>query len=100
MPHPSKHVHPIVGINYRTRIPSYWILLLVCGSVFLERPTASLTWGLLVVTSLGWPHLAYAIAARSRDSKRAEYHNLVADAVILGGWTGVISFSLWPTPPP
>jgi signal transduction histidine kinase/CheY-like chemotaxis protein len=92
-----KRVHPIVGINSRTRIPTGWILLLVCGSVLIERPTSWLTWALLVGISLGWPHLAYFLAARSRDSKRAEHHNLIADAVLLGGWVGVISFSLWPT---
>src|SRR5690606_36615727 len=77
-PEPSPHVrmqehaprrHPIVGINYRTRLTSYWILLFVCGSVLIERPTPWWLWAALVVSILAWPHLAFLASSRSRDAK-------------------------------
>ena len=90
-------VHPLVGINYRIRLASYWILLLVCGPVLLGRPTPWWLWGLLVGVIVGWPPLARYVATRSRDTKRAEQINTVGDGVMVGAWTGVVSFSLWPT---
>ena len=90
-------VHPLVGINYRIRLASYWILLLVCGPILLGRPTPWWLWGLLVAVIVGWPQVARFVATRSRDTKRAERINTVLDGVMVGAWTGVVSFSLLPT---
>jgi signal transduction histidine kinase len=51
----------------------------------------------LALESLAWPHLAYALARRSADSKRAEHRNLMADAVMIGAWVPVLQFGLWPS---
>ena len=97
MPERLNRVHPLVGINYRIRLASYWILLLVCGPILLSRPAPWWLWGLLVAVIVGWPQLARYVATRSRDTKRAEQVNTVLDGVMVGAWTGVVSFSLLPT---
>ena len=32
----GRTVHPMIGMNYRIRTPTYWILLLVCGDLFVR----------------------------------------------------------------
>src|SRR5262249_16760948 len=51
----------------------------------------------LVLTGLVWPHLAYFLARRAKDTKQAELRNLLLDSFIVGCWTAAMSFSLWPT---
>ncbi len=51
----------------------------------------------MVFTGLVWPHAAYFLARRARDTKQAELRNLLLDSFIVGCWIAAMSFSLWPT---
>jgi diguanylate cyclase len=54
-------------------------------------------WVLLVLNVLGWPHLAYAIALRSRDPHRAELRNLMLDSALGGAWIVAMQFNPAPS---
>lgn len=41
---------------------------------------------------LFWPGVAYLHAARARDSKRAEFRNLLFDSLLFGIWCSVLDF--------
>ena len=50
-------------------------------------------WVLLLVTGLGWPHLAYQLARRASVPYDAEQRNLLCDALFSGFWVAVIQFT-------
>ena len=90
-------VHPLVGLNYRIRIVGHAITGVILASVFYERSAGRLVWAAMVAHALLWPHLAYINARHGRNSKNAELTNLLGDALIIGCWSAVAAFSLWPT---
>lgn len=63
-----------------------WIALVEGRGWWLILP------GLLLLL---WPLIAFAHAALSRDSKRAEFRNLYADSLLFGIWCGVLDYYLW-----
>ena len=90
-------MHPLVHLDYRIRIIGHVVIMATLASIFLERGAAPVLWALLVAQGLGWPHVAYALARRSRDSRRTERINLLVDSMLTGAWTAQAAFSLWPT---
>ncbi|HXU43394.1 MAG TPA: diguanylate cyclase [Burkholderiales bacterium] len=54
-------------------------------------------WTLLVVSALGWAHVAYLLALRSRNPYRAELWNLTIDSAFGGAWMAAMHFNLAPT---
>jgi len=90
-------VHPLVGLNYRIRIVGHAITGVILASVFYERGAGRLVWAAMVAHALLWPHLAYINARHGRNSKNAELTNLLGDALIIGCWSALVAFSLWPT---
>jgi signal transduction histidine kinase len=94
----SKHsVHPIVGLDYRVRIPGMLFVALFAVAYFRGRPHGPLLVAAMVFTGLVWPHAAYFLARTARDTKKAELRNLLVDSLIVGCWIAAMSFSLWPT---
>jgi len=87
-------IHPIVKLDYGVRVIAH---LLVGGLIFsaLTTKTSSTgVWLFLVFTSLLWPHLAYRLALKARDTKRAELRNLLTDTFFLGIFTALTGFNL------
>src|SRR5690349_17381510 len=80
----QKGVHPIVGLDYLVRIPASLVVLLTVGSIFPSAHKGRVLWALLILYGLLWPHVAYLVARRSRDSKAAELRNLLFDSCVLG----------------
>jgi signal transduction histidine kinase/CheY-like chemotaxis protein len=94
----TKHqVHPIVGLDYRVRIPGMLVVGLFALSHFSRLPHGPLLFVAIVLTALVWPHAAYFLSRRARDTKQAELRNLLVDSFIVGCWIAAMSFSLWPT---
>lgn len=56
-----------------------------------------LTWGLMVLCGLVWPHLAYRRASLAADPLKAEIQHLMVDSVIAGLWVNAIQFQLLPS---
>ena len=94
---PKHPVHPIVVLDYRVRIPGMIFVALFALSHFRGRPLPPLLVAAMVLTGLVWPHAAYFLARRARDTKQAELRNLLVDSFIVGCWIAAMSFSLWPT---
>src|SRR5712692_5972280 len=90
-------VHPIVALDYRVRIPGMLFVSLFAVSYFAGRHHSPILIAAMVFTGLVWPHAAYFLSRRARDTKRAELRNLLVDSFIVGCWIAAMSFSLWPT---
>ncbi|BBD80273.1 diguanylate cyclase [Aerosticca soli] len=61
----------------------------------LKSPVAAWAW--VIFVGYGWPHLAYVLAARSRDAYRAEQRNLVFDTVLAGSCVPLMHFNVLPS---
>jgi signal transduction histidine kinase/CheY-like chemotaxis protein len=89
-------LHPIVTLDYRVRV----IAMLVMGVIplfhFNGRPPVPVL-AAMAFTGLVWPHIAYLVARTARDSRAAEFQNLLLDSLFVGGWTAALSFSLVPS---
>ncbi len=66
------HPHPLVALDDRVRVPAMFIMALIAVAHFHERPHGPALWIAIAFTELAWPHLAYLLASKARDSKRAE----------------------------
>ena len=93
----SASAHPLVSLDYRVRIVGHAVIVVTLASIFTERGASSGLWVALFAQGLLWPHVAFAVARRSKDSRRAERTNLLIDAFLTGAWTAEAGFSLWPT---
>jgi signal transduction histidine kinase len=94
----ERRLHPIVRLDYPVRIVGHLATVLMMFAVGFElpgEPNVPLLLGVAAI-SLAWPHVALFVAARSRDSRAAEYRNLVLDAVLIGAWMPLIGFAPWP----
>ncbi len=94
---PKHPVHPIVTLDYRVRIPGMMFVALFAVSYFAGRHHSPILIAAMILTGLVWPHAAYFLAKRARDTKQAELRNLLVDSFIVGCWIAAMSFSLWPT---
>src|SRR5690348_8312059 len=90
----GRAVHPIVRLDYFVRIPTSLVVLLTVGSIFLASHEGRVLWALLAFYGFLWPHLAYLVSRRSRDSKAAELRNLLADSCVLAFFVARSGFGL------
>lgn len=95
LPEPSPRVHPTVRLDYGLRIGGHGFCAAVALSVLQLRPIPTGILALICTIALLWPHLAYAIASRSRDSKAAEQRNLLVDSFLMGVFTLLTGLDLW-----
>ncbi|MGY1459248.1 response regulator [Luteimonas sp. A534] len=95
---PRSSLHPIVRLDYLSRMSCMPLLSAVIYSVFhASGRDSTLVIALLLSWGVAWPQLAYLHARLSRDSKRAEHINLLADAVMVGVLVAAMHFSPWPS---
>jgi signal transduction histidine kinase len=90
----ARRVHPIVKLDYPIRIVGHLASASIIVSVFLARPVAPIVWAWLGFMTLIWPHLAYLLAGRARDSKRVELGCLLFDTLVLAAWAGLLGFDI------
>lgn len=91
-------LHPIVKLDYLSRMSCMPLLSVVIYAVFrASGRDSALVVALLFFWGVVWPQLAYLHARSSRDSKRAEHINLLADAVMVGALLAGMHFSPWPS---
>ena len=70
----------------------------VCiGGGLWEQDAPRWLWMLMLVNTLGWPHLAFRLSARSHNPYRAELANLTLDSLYGGIWMAVMHFNLAPS---
>ena len=92
---PTRQLHPLVTLDYRVRMVSMVVVGLIPLFHFRGRPPLPALVG-MAFPALVWPQIAYLIAKNSRDTRRAEFRNLLIDSFLVGGWTAALSFSLFP----
>jgi signal transduction histidine kinase len=85
-------VHPIVRLDFLVRLPAVPIVVL-CVFVTLQGKTPAPLLSILAFYGLAWPHVAYLVARKSRDTKAAELRNLLADCVFLGSFVAITGFN-------
>ena len=88
-------IHPIVKLDYRVRMIAMLVVGLIPLFHFGGSPPLPVLAG-MALTGLIWPHVAYFAARRARDTRAAEFRNLLVDSFFVGGWTAALSFSLLP----
>jgi signal transduction histidine kinase/CheY-like chemotaxis protein len=94
-PGQTRQLHPLVTLDYRVRTVSMLVVALIPLFHFGGRPPLSVLVG-MAFTGLLWPQFAYLVAKNSRDTRSAEFRNLLIDSFFVGGWTAALSFSLFP----
>ena len=89
--------HRLARINYLSRAISFSFAFLVLGLLFIERHFSA--WVLMfgALQFLAYPHLAFLHTRLARNSKQAEFNNLLIDAFLLGAWCAQLGFALWPS---
>ncbi|MEO7456786.1 MAG: ATP-binding protein [Gemmatimonadaceae bacterium] len=93
---PAMRVHRIVRIDWLVRVSTYPMYLLLYGLFIWPRHASWAVWLLFVWHLLIWPHVAFYVASRAVDTKRAELRNLLLDSFFIGMAVPLTSFSLWP----
>ena len=89
---------PLVHTNHRVRSAAFGFCFAVVGLYLWQRGGAGpVTWALVAVHFLVYPHLLYWRALRSAQPARAELDNLFLDAVLLGAWCAELGFPTWIT---
>ena len=82
---------------HRLRTLGLGLGFLCVGSV-LRLHDASLGWWLLLFANgFVWPHVAWMLARRSANPRRAELANLMIDSALGGAWIAVMQFNLLPS---
>ena len=93
---PVRSVHPIVRLDYFVRIPAAFVVFLVMESFFVSAGRGRGFLALAFVYGFVWPHAAYLIGNRSRDSKAAELRCMLVDSFMIGFFAALTGFSLLP----
>ncbi|MCP4137077.1 MAG: SpoIIE family protein phosphatase [bacterium] len=92
----KKKIHPIVRFNYLPRNVGLILLFIIMITIF-HGSRNYLMWGIFAWFAFIWPHLAYAHARNSRDSKKAEFRNMYLELFSTGFIMNFIDFMLFPT---
>ena len=87
--------HWVVHLNRRNRTVFFALLFPILGTYLVFIQAGALQWGLLALHLLVYPQLAYLHARFSANPLRAEMHNLLLDAMLLGIWVASWGFPLW-----
>lgn len=83
--------------TYRFRVLGMGLAFLPLAAVLHELQAGWASWAWILFGGLVWPHLAYRLAARSRDPFRAELRNFVIDSALAGSWVPLMQFNLLPS---
>jgi signal transduction histidine kinase/CheY-like chemotaxis protein len=94
-PGQTRQLHPLVTLDYRVRMVSMAVVALIPLFHFRGRPPLPVLAG-MIFSGLLWPQIAYLLAKNSKDSRAAEFRNLLLDSFFVGCWTAALSFSLFP----
>jgi signal transduction histidine kinase len=94
----ARRIHPTVRLGYLVRATLFPVSSLILYAVFhaAGRVDARLV-AVLIVYGLVWPHVAYLMGSRSRNTKVAEHRNLLLDGIFIGAWIAALHFSVWPS---
>lgn len=81
--------------NYAVRTGAFAYSFLVIGLHLWQQSYGPVTWALLALPLLAYPHLLYWRAMRSAHPAHAELDNPYVDSSLLGAWVGFLGFPTW-----
>lgn len=81
-----KSPSPLPQRIYGPRVVGMALAGLCVGTALWGEPVHSTAWIALLLNALLWPHIAFFLADRARDGRRAEYGNLLMDSAFAGFW--------------
>jgi signal transduction histidine kinase/ActR/RegA family two-component response regulator len=90
-------LHPIVRLDFLVRRSTYPFFALVFITHITPAHFTPALWAYVITYAGIFPYVAYWVAKRSTNPKRAELRNLLLDAVLCGSWVPLLSFSIWPS---
>ncbi|WP_375213780.1 diguanylate cyclase [Aquabacterium sp.] len=82
-------------MNHRNRAGSWAMAFVVLATHAWEHGHGWLTWGLLGLQLLVYPHVVYWRARRASRQMEAEIQNLLLDNFCFGLWMAALGFPLW-----
>lgn len=82
-------------MNHRNRTWGFLALGLVIGAHLLQTAPTWPTWGLLFVTFLLYPQLAWLVARHAKTPLQQELWHMRFDALLCGAWSAALHFPLW-----
>lgn len=91
------HLRDLPRRTYRFRILGMGLAALPLVVVLQDRAASWPYWAWAAFACLLWPHLAYVVAIRSRDPKRAELRNFLFDSLLAGSYASVLHFNVLPS---
>ena len=97
---PSPKARKLRSLPHRTygfRVLGMGLACFPLFAVLHELGSAWPAWAWTVFACLLWPHLAYAIARRSKDPASAELRNFVIDSALAGSLLPLMHFNLLPS---
>ena len=89
-------VHPIVTLDYRVRMIAMLVVALIPLFHFHGRPPLPALVGMVVHRARLAARRLFRGPKSARDTRAAEFRNLLVDSFFVGGWTAALSFSLLP----
>jgi signal transduction histidine kinase len=95
-PAQPRQLHPLVTLDYRVRMVSMVVVALIPFFHFRGRPPLPMLAGMIFMGLL-WPQIAYLVAKNAKDTRAAEFRNLLFDSFFVGAWAAAMSFSLFPS---
>ena len=95
-PGQTRQLHPLVTLDYRVRMVSMVVVALIPLFHFRGRPPLPMLAGMIFMGLL-WPQIAYVVAKNARDTRAAEFRNILFDSFLVGAWAAAMSFSLFPS---
>lgn len=93
--HLPRRIHPIVRLGFSLRVIGNCMTAFSLGSALADHGASYWLWILLAATALGWPAIAFQLARRAVDSKRAEFRNMWIDSMFYGFWGAFIGYNPW-----
>ncbi|MDP3519340.1 MAG: diguanylate cyclase [Hydrogenophaga sp.] len=87
--------HWVVHMNHVNRSWSWAVLGLLVGVHLWPASPPGRVWLALALQFLLYPQLLYWRARRAPQPFRAEMHNMLFDAGVLGAWSAALGFPLW-----
>jgi len=82
---------------YLPRIIGLGLGFFCVAGVFWHQPTPWWQWALLITIDFFWAHVAYQLAVRSSNPYRAEFRNLLIDALLASILLPLMQFNLVPS---
>jgi len=85
----------MVRTYYKVRVVSFAALFAVIGLHLEGHGQGLVSWGMLVLQCLVYPHLVYYRSRTAQDPLRAEWSSAHLDSVLVGIWSAALGFPTW-----